>query len=71
MSNWSPGETERLIKLYQENNITSDTLIKDSLALSNFTQLFNQQPGFSTTEKEIAGKLLRLRKSGKLPRLRH
>lgn len=73
MGNWETEETEKLKKLYQEKNIPSDELVKDKEALENFTIEINKritsQKHFSS--KEIADELFKLRKSGKLPRIRN
>jgi hypothetical protein len=72
MVNWKIEETGELKKLYKENNVPSDELVKDKEALENFTinlnKRINPQKNFSS--KEIADKLFKLRKSGKLPRIR-
>jgi hypothetical protein len=72
MSNWSTESVEELKKLYVENDMTSDRLIKDSIALSQFAAKLNSRlslpNGFSS--EEIATELLKIRKSGKLPRIR-
>ncbi len=73
MGNWETEEIEELKKLYKENNIPSDELVKDKMSLENFTINLNKriknQKNFSS--KEIADKLFKLRKSGKLPRIRN
>jgi hypothetical protein len=72
MGNWETEEIEKLKKLYKDNNMPSDELVKDKLALENFTidlnKRINAQKNFSS--KEVADKLFKLRKSGKLPRIR-
>jgi hypothetical protein len=72
MEKWSKKEIEELKNLYQENDVPSDQLIKDKVALDSFTANFNarvvKEVGFNS--KEVADRLLKLRKSGKLPRLR-
>ena len=73
MVTWTNEEIEELKKLYVENDIPSDALIKDKTALLNFTSnLNNILPSNNTSfsEQDVADKLLSLRKSGKLPRLR-
>jgi len=66
------NEEEVLKNLYVEFDIPSDSLIKDKDSLSKFTTTFNERlpnaPGF--TDEEVATKLLRVRKSGNLPRIR-
>jgi hypothetical protein len=72
MEKWSNNEIEELKSLYQENNVPSDQLVKNKVALDSFTANFNARVssdvGFSS--EEIADQLFKLRKSGKLPRLR-
>ncbi|NLW84691.1 MAG: hypothetical protein GXY41_09875 [Phycisphaerae bacterium] len=71
MEKWCQEEIDALVKLYENNDIPSDSLIKDKIALSRFSASFNDEfKNKPRTEKEIAGKLLGLRKSGRLPRLR-
>lgn len=72
MKKWTADVNESLSRLYQQTNITSDSLIKDQKVLSNFTATLNREiKGIQFSEKEVADQLLKLRKSGKLPRLRH
>jgi len=70
MVTWKSQENETLKKLYVEKNMTSDTLIKDKGALEKFTShlILILQKEFRP--REVAEQLLRLRKSGKLPRIR-
>jgi len=72
MGNWETKEVEELKKVYKENNTPSDELVKDKIALENFTERFNNKtnPKENFSSKEIADKLFELRKSGKLPRIR-
>lgn len=71
MSKWTQEEIDVLISLYGANNVPSDELIKDQSALSAFINEFNKRSkNANRSSKEIADKLLNLRKSGQLPRLR-
>ena len=72
MEKWGSAEIETLNHLYEENNVPSDQLVKDKDALKRFADNFNQKfgPGKSYTDKEVADQLFKLRKSGKLPRIR-
>jgi len=72
MEKWESAEIETLNNLYKENNVPSDQLIKDKEALSRFVNVLNQRVGSgeSYTDKEVADEILKLRKSGKLPRIR-
>lgn len=68
---WSINAVEILKNLYIQTDIPSDTLIKCKESLSKFTITLNSQlSDESFPEEEVASKLLRLRKSGKLPTLR-
>lgn len=72
MKKWNEETNRKLLGLYQRYNVTSDSLIKDHQLLSEFTQKLNQEIGRNNfSEKDVAGQLLKLRKSKKLPRLRH
>jgi hypothetical protein len=72
MEKWGSAEIETLNRLYEENNVPSDQLVKDKDALKRFADNFNQKvdPRKSYTDKEVADQLFKLRKSGKLPRIR-
>ena len=72
MAKWEKKEVEELKQFYQENNVPTDELVKDSDAIVRFATEFNNRvqrtPGL--TPKEVADQLFRLRKSGRLPRIR-
>ena len=72
MENWGSAEIETLKNLYQENDVPSDQLIKDKDALCRFVEALNQRVGSGKcyTDKEVAGEILKLRKSKKLPKIR-
>ncbi len=72
MEKWGSAEIELLTHLYKENNVPSDQLVKDKSALSRFVSTFNQKTraGKTYTDKEVADLLFKLRKGGKLPRIR-
>jgi hypothetical protein len=72
MEKWSSNEVEELKCFYQENNVPSDQLVKDKRALDTFTANFNNRvnPNENFSPKEVADQLFKLRKSGKLPRVR-
>ena len=72
MAEWTNEATGELKRLYVETDIPSDTLIKKKDAISKFTSALNSrlgnQDGF--TAEEVASKLFKIRKSGKLPTIR-
>ena len=72
MGKWSNNEIEELKRLYQEKNVPSDQLVKDKDILDSFTDSFNSRIGADVgfNSEEIADRLFKLRKSGKLPRIR-
>ena len=72
MGKWGNNEIEKLKSLYQENNVPSDQLVKNKIALDSFTACFNALigAGVGFNSEEIADRLFKLRKSSKLPRLR-
>ncbi|MHC4425825.1 MAG: hypothetical protein ACYSYV_06995 [Planctomycetota bacterium] len=72
MGKWGSNEIEELKRLYQENNVPSDQLVKDKVILDSFAATFNERVGASVifTAEEIADRLFNLRKSGGLPRIR-
>jgi hypothetical protein len=72
MGKWNSSEIEELKRFYQENNVPSDRLVKDKDALDRFAAEFNNRVRHTPnlTPKEIADQLFKLRKSGKLPRIR-
>lgn len=68
---WNEDSIQELKDWYVENDVPSDTLLKNQDKLSEFTRRFNTRLDTSSyTDKEVATKLLSLRKSGKLPRIR-
>ena len=72
MRDWNSGEIEELKQAYVENDVPSDRLVKNKEALSTFAAKFNERalPTKAFTADEIADRLFKLRKSGKLPRIR-
>jgi hypothetical protein len=72
MGNWGSNEIEELRRLYQENNVPSDEMVKDKSVLDSFTARFNSRIGTdgNFSAREVADRLFKLRKGGKLPRIR-
>jgi hypothetical protein len=71
MRRWDQKSIDMLTEIYQSYDLPSDTIIKNPQNLENFTKLFNQKNGGpSFSEEEVADQILKLRKTGKLPRLR-
>lgn len=72
MASWGNAETEELKKFYKENNVPSDQLVKDKNALDKFVVTFNArvESDDNFSAKEVADQLFKLRKTGKLPRVR-
>ena len=72
MTNWGEYEIESLKLNYIEFNIPSDQIIKDKNVLEKFTTLLNAElkQNKDYAPKQVADELLKLRKSGKLPRIR-
>ena len=72
MGTWNNPEIEALKDLYVETDMPSDNLIKDKTAMADFTSQLNAKLSLPEAfiQKEVADQLLRLRKSGKLPRIR-
>ena len=72
MEKWDNKEIEELKRFYKENDVPSDQLVKDKSALDAFTSSFNIKLGPRTdfSSKEVADQLFKLRKGGKLPRIR-
>ncbi|HCO94306.1 MAG TPA: hypothetical protein DIU00_10195 [Phycisphaerales bacterium] len=72
MGEWGSNEIEELKSLYRENNVPSDQLVKRKVGLDSFAATFNSRVGSGVvfTSEEIADRLFKLRKSGKLPRIR-
>lgn len=72
MASWGSLEVEELKKFYKQNNVPSDQLVKDKSAIEQFVATFNAKIGSddSFSAKEVADRLFRLRKAGKLPRIR-
>lgn len=72
MANWGKHKIEKLKLHYRQFNTPSDQIVKDKELLENFTSWFNAKfsPQEEFTPKEVADQLFKLRKSGKLPRIR-
>ena len=72
MANWAEYEIQSLKLHYIEFNIPSDQIIKDKNVLEKFTTLLNAElkQNKDYVPKQVADELLKLRKSGKLPRIR-
>jgi len=72
MASWGKNEIEKLKLHYRQFETPSDQIVKNQEVLENFTESFNAKftPEERFTPKEVADQLFKLRKSGKLPRLR-
>lgn len=72
MGKWGNNEIEELKRLYKDKNVPSDQLVKNKVILDSFTASFNACIGSNVVfnSEEIADRLFKLRKSGKLPRIR-
>jgi len=72
MKKWSESEIEKLQLHYKQFNIPSDQILKERDTLEKYTEWFNEKftPNNKFTPEEVADQLLKLRKSGKLPRIR-
>jgi len=72
MASWGKHKIEKLKLHYRQFNIPSDQIVKDQDTLEKFTEWFNVKftPQEEFTPKEVADQLFKLRKSGKLPRIR-
>lgn len=72
MESWGKDKIEKLKLHYRQFNTPSDQIVKDKDLLENFTSWFNSKfsPQEEFTPKEVADQLFKLRKSGKLPRIR-
>ncbi len=72
MGKWGNHEIEELKSLYKENNVPSDQLVKNKVVLDSFTANYNARVAADVefNSEEIAYQLFKLRKSGKLPRIR-
>jgi hypothetical protein len=64
------GERESLIAAYQELGVPSDRLLADPLAIEQLGDTFKKRAGRSVPARNLASELLRMRKAGRLPRLR-
>ncbi len=72
MEKWNSWSTDVLKKLYVETDVPSDGLIADETMMASFTNNLNKliEGDVEFTAEEVAKELLRVRKSGKLPRIR-
>ncbi|MFH1370791.1 MAG: hypothetical protein ABII09_05840 [Planctomycetota bacterium] len=72
MKKWNENDIEKLKLYYTQFNTPSDQIIKGKDTLGKFTEGFNEKfsPNIQFTPEDVADQLLKLRKSGKLPRIR-
>ncbi len=66
----SDEERETLCEVYAEMGVSADQLLSDPASLEDLAQKFNSRSNTSYAGERLIQELLRLRKSGKLPRLR-
>ena len=72
MKNWNEREIEKLKLHYKQFNVPSDQVVKEKDILEKFTEWFNTKyvTDKQFSSEEVAEQLFKLRKSGKLPRIR-
>lgn len=72
MEKWSETEIEKLKLHYRQFNTPSDQILKERDTLEKYTEWFNAKytPDHQFTPEDVADQLLKLRKGGKLPRVR-
>jgi len=72
MVSWTNDRKDRLKLHYEQFNTPSDEILKDRNLLEEFTSSFNTKftPPEKFSPKDVAHQLLKLRKSGELPRIR-
>jgi 5'-deoxynucleotidase YfbR-like HD superfamily hydrolase len=72
MKKWNKNEIGELKLYYKQFNVPSDQIVKDKDTLENFTKGFNAKLDDNErfSSEEIADQLFKLRKGGKLPRVR-
>jgi 5'-deoxynucleotidase YfbR-like HD superfamily hydrolase len=72
MTKWNENDIEKLKLYYTQFNTPSDQIIKEKDTLGKFTEWFNEKfaPNNQFSPEDVADQLLKLRKSGKLPRIR-
>ena len=72
MEKWNEHEIEKLKLHYKQFNKPSDQIVKEKDVLEKFTEWFNEKfsPDKPFTPEEVADQLFKLRKNGKLPRIR-
>lgn len=64
------NERRDLITAYQSVGTSADQLLADPLAIDSLCEKFREISGRNVAPSHIASELLRLRKSGQLPRMR-
>jgi hypothetical protein len=72
MEKWNENDIAKLKLHYKQFNIPSDQILKEKDTLEKFTEWFNEKftPNNQFIPEDVADQLLKLRKSGKLPRIR-
>jgi hypothetical protein len=72
MEKWNEHEIAKIQMHYKQFNVPSDQILKEKEVLENFTEWFNTKfsPDHKFTSEDVADQLLKLRKNGKLPKIR-
>jgi hypothetical protein len=68
-SKFSAEDMEVLVATYIQNSVPVDALLLQPTSLSQLTDEFNSMTGQQIGGERVARELMRLRKSGKLPRI--
>lgn len=66
----SENEQSVLTSVYAELGIPTDRLLREPAAIEKFAQAFNKLCGTNLSGERLLQELVRLRKDGRLPRLR-
>jgi TIR domain len=66
----SSTQLDSLVDVYQQLGVPSNRLLSDPLAIENLGEQFRKNTGRRVQNGQLASELLRLRKTGQLPRIR-
>ena len=67
---FSDEDRESLMSVYQDFGVPTDQLLRKPLALHDLSKEFNQRTGANFAGEKLVQELIRLRKQGKLPKIK-
>lgn len=71
LASLTEGECKALADIYGDYGVSADQLVSNPVAIEKFADEFSKRCKKRVTGERLMQELLRLRKSGRLPRIRH